>query len=102
MDEIVRVPKRLNLRNLRLEKFNLCDPSCVIDALQTFEVGSFCIRDCRGCTWSNRPDTLVLVFKSSKDVKLGVELTKIFKDMGADEINVRYADKKVYMRIWWD
>jgi hypothetical protein len=99
--EIVRVP-RLNLRNLRLDKFNQCDPADIITALETFEVGSFKIRDLRGSTWSNRHDTLVLVFKSNKNVKLGVELTKALKDLGADEINVRYADKKLFMRIWWD
>jgi hypothetical protein len=102
-EEIPTADRRLiSVKQMRLEKFNCCEPSSIVAALQSFEVGSFTIRDLRGSTWSNGSDTLVLMFKSSKDVKLGVELTKMLKELGADEINVRYADKKLFMRFWWD
>jgi hypothetical protein len=96
------VPKRINLRNMRLRAFNCCDPKSIADALQRFEFGSFTIRDLRGTTWSNSDATLVIMLKSSKDVKLGVELALALKELGADEINVRYSDTKLFMRFWWD
>lgn len=82
--------------NIKLEKFNNCDPDRIIEFLKDCE---YQVQDINRDYWQNCEDTLVILV----DNKNLNNLLKIVIGIDcSDETNFIIESNQIILRFWWD